>query len=164
MNLLAIAFLLAMAISLALTPGVGLLALKAKVMDVPRGDRHAHERPVPLLGGLAIFVAFAATVFMRVGATGWVMGLLIGSSFIMCVGIIDDVKELKPIPKFLGQAVGAVIMVSMGVRMEFVSNPFGGIIQMGWLSYPFSVVWILSFVNAINLIDGLDGWHRESSA
>lgn len=157
MNLMAIAFFLAMAISLALTPGVGFLALKAKVMDVPRGERHAHERAVPLLGGIAIFVAFAVTVFMRMGVTGWVRGLLAGSSFIMAVGIIDDVKELRPIPKFLGQAVGAVIMVAMGVRMEFVSNPFGGIIQMGWLSYPFSVIWILSFVNAINLIDGLDG-------
>ncbi len=156
MNLILIAFFLATALSLALTPAVGYLARKTGVVDVPRG-RHAHEKPIPLMGGLAIFIAFVATVLMRLGVTGWVLGLILGSSVIMLTGIVDDIFELKPLAKLAGQITGAVVMVAMGVRMEFVSNPFGGIVHLSWLSYPFSVIWILSFVNAINLIDGLDG-------
>jgi UDP-GlcNAc:undecaprenyl-phosphate GlcNAc-1-phosphate transferase len=156
MNLMAIAFFLSTAISLALTPGIGFMAAKAGVVDEPRG-RHAHEKPVPLMGGLAIFIAFVATVLVRLGVNDWVLGLILGSGIIMLTGAIDDIVELKPLAKLAGQIIGAVAMVAMGVRMEFVSNPFGGILHLGWLSYPFSVIWILSFVNAVNLLDGLDG-------
>jgi len=156
LNLMAIGFMLATAISLALTPAVGWLATKAGIVDKPRG-RHIHERPVPLIGGLAIFVAFLATSLMRLELSGWVRGLILGSGFIMAVGVIDDILELRPLVKFAGQLIGATAMVYMGVRMEFISDPLGGMIYLGWLSYPFSVVWILSFVNAVNFLDGLDG-------
>jgi len=156
MNLMSIGFLLATAISLLLTPAVGFVATKAGIVDVPRG-RHIHKKPVPLIGGIAIFLAFIVTVLLRLRVTGWVNGLVLGSGLIMLTGVVDDILELRPLVKLLGQVVGACVMVSMGVRMEFVSNPFGGMLHMGWLSYPFSVVWILSFVNAVNFLDGLDG-------
>lgn len=156
MNLMAIGFLLATAIALLLTPAVGFLATKAGIVDVPRG-RHIHKKPVPLIGGVAIFAAFIVTVLLRLRVTGWVSGLVLGSGIIMLTGIVDDILELKPLVKLLGQVVGACVMVGMGVRMEFISNPLGGMLHMGWLSYPFSVVWILSFVNAVNFLDGLDG-------
>lgn len=156
MNLMAIGFLIATAISLVATPVVGILVTKAGVVDKPRG-RHIHKKPIPLAGGFAIFVAFLSTVLMRLGVSGWVSGLMLGTGIIMAVGVLDDILELKPALKLIGQVVGAVVMVLMGVRMEFVSDPFGGMIHLGWLSYPFSVVWILAFVNAVNFLDGLDG-------
>ena len=92
------------------------------------------------------------------------LGLLIGGAFTVALGIADDRAELKARHKLLGQIAAAVIVLLFGVKIEFVTNPFGGMIYLGLFSIPITVVWIVAFMNVVNFIDGLDGLAAGVSA
>tara|TARA_Y100000590_G_scaffold386315_1_gene459043 strand:- start:795 stop:1598 length:804 start_codon:yes stop_codon:yes gene_type:complete len=93
-----------------------------------------------------------------VSIDGPVLGLLLGASVITGLTLIDDIQELSPRNKLAGQCVAAVIPLAFGMRIEGVSNPFGGILMIPLLlAIPFTVMWIVALMNAVNLADGLDG-------
>jgi UDP-GlcNAc:undecaprenyl-phosphate GlcNAc-1-phosphate transferase len=71
--------------------------------------------------------------------------------------MIDDWRGISPLSKLLGQIAAAVVAVSFGVSVRFVSNPFGGMLSLGYLSIPLTVAWLVAITNALNLVDGLDG-------
>lgn len=156
-----ITVLVAVVISWALTPAVKRLSLKIGAVDVPRDDRRMHDRPIPRMGGLAIFLSFLVVVLLFVPLDKARMGMLIGSIVIVAVGVLDDVISLPAWFKLLFQVVAALIATLLGNRIEVVSNPniFSGNPhwELGILSVPATVIWIVLITNAVNLIDGLDG-------
>lgn len=157
MSSYALAFIEAFVVALVLTPIVRAGALRAGLVYMPN-SRTVHRRPMPVLGGAAIFVGFMAVVLHRVGLGRDVLGLLAGAAVVFAVGVRDDIRELGPLPKFAGQIVAALVAVWLGVRIEFVTNPFGpGMIYLGWWGIPVTLFWILALTNVVNFLDGLDG-------
>ncbi|NLC16080.1 MAG: undecaprenyl/decaprenyl-phosphate alpha-N-acetylglucosaminyl 1-phosphate transferase [Firmicutes bacterium] len=122
-------------------------------------ERSVHRRPVPYLGGAAIYLASIAAVLItgpQDRATK--QALIFGGLFILIIGIIDDLYNLKPWQKVLGQLGSALIVVGLGVDISFLTDPFTGTIRFtGMLAIPLTVLWVISFENVINLSDGLDG-------
>lgn len=155
-----IVFCTALIGSIAITPFIIKLAVKIGAMDVPRDKRRVHKEPKPLIGGLAIFASFVITVLIFLSMTRQLAGILLGSTFIVICGFIDDLKPMKPRMKLVLQVFGAIILVYFGVRIEIVTNPFDtvkGMSDIGWLSVPATIFWIVGVTNAFNIIDGLDG-------
>jgi len=149
-------FICALIISAILTPLVRKLALTMVVLDQP-GERKVHRNPVPLWGGLAIFLAFLFTA--KIFAVGFAEfgGIVVAATVVTVLGLIDDVRPLSAAVKFGGQTLAALILVLMGTKIEFLTNPFGGMIYLGWWGIPLTILWVVSITNMVNLIDGLDG-------
>ncbi|NHM29980.1 glycosyltransferase family 4 protein [Neobacillus terrae] len=140
-----------------LTPLVKKLAFKIGATDKPN-KRKVHQRIMPRLGGLAIYISFLIGIFMIKPLSEYHMPIVLGSLIIILTGIIDDVKEISPKVKLAGQIAAAFIVVFMGeINIEFINLPFGGRIDFGIMSIPITMIWIVGVTNAINLIDGLDG-------
>jgi UDP-GlcNAc:undecaprenyl-phosphate GlcNAc-1-phosphate transferase len=148
-------FLIAVAIAYILTPLVIRLAYGVGALDRPN-QRKVHKKPIPRLGGLAIYLAFVAAILYALPLQE-TKGILISSSLIVALGIIDDLKQLSAKVKLLGQIGAALVLVLFGVRIEWLSNPFNGIFYLHSLSIPVTIFWIVGVTNTVNLIDGLDG-------
>ena len=143
------------------TPIVKFLAERFNVVDIPKDDRRMHKKPMPLMGGLAMFYGFIISIAVFVPMTRQLAGLFIGATIIVVVGIIDDKKNLHPVPKLIFQIVAAIIAVYFGHSIKFFSNPFGDsnlpfVLSSPWVEI-ISVFWIVGLTNAVNFIDGLDG-------
>lgn len=156
-----ILILISTIISLIATPLVKKIAIKINAIDVPRDERRVHKKPVPLLGGLAIYIAFIITLILKKGMLeSSEIGIIIGSTIIVIGGVIDDVKELKPFAKLCFQIAAAICLIASGVSITILTNPFdnlNGLIYINWLYIPFTLIWVVGITNALNLIDGLDG-------
>lgn len=165
-------FLVAALVTIALVPLVKKLAIRLDAIDYPSA-RRVNMLPIPRLGGVAIFGGMAAAlivVFVGMHFFGWMSpfiphddmspnywGVLLGVVVIFGVGVVDDVIDLSPKVKMLGQIVAACIVAASGVLLSSIHNPVGpGYIEFGWLAYPITVFYLVAFANIINLIDGLD--------
>ncbi len=152
-----VAILCAAAVSFAVTPIVRVLAFKIGAVDVPKDNRRMHKKPMPLLGGLSIFlgVTVAGAAFCEI--TPALIAAWFGALIIIVLGILDDIYDLNPFVKLGGQILAACIVVIVGgVRIEHI-NLFGKYIHFEELAIPITIFWIIGMTNAINLIDGLDG-------
>ena len=156
-------FMLAMFVSFVLTPHIKKLAFKIGAVDKP-DNRKVHKRIMPRLGGLAIYIAFMIAVVAGMEMSWDVFSILLGGTVIVALGVADDVYQLPAKVKLLGQIVAAVILVAFDIRIEWVNNPFGGYFYLDMLSIPFTIFWVISFINVVNLIDGLDGLAAGVSA
>ena len=156
-----VALLLAALIAFAATPTVRKLAKKIGAVDVPKDERRMHSKPIPRMGGLAIFFGFVVTALVCVEMTGQIRGMLIGALMIVVLGVLDDKFALPALPKFLVQIAAALVAVYYGNVIQFVSNPNVFSVEPYWdlgvLAIPITVFWIVAITNAVNLIDGLDG-------
>ena len=158
------AFAAAVIVSLLATPAVIKLAKKTGAMDAPNA-RKVHKKPVPRIGGLAIYAGFiSAIIFVAIkfGLDGEqlkeIVGLILSGSLIIALGLIDDYKNLPARVKLLGQIFAATILVLFfGVRIDFVTDPFGGYFYLEWFAIPATIFWLVGLTNTVNLIDGLDG-------
>jgi len=143
------------------TPMVKSLAYKVGAIDVPKDNRRMHKVPIPRLGGLAIFLAFLLSVLIFAEIDRTMKGILLGSVMIVILGVLDDIMALKALPKLLVQIAAAGVAVYHGCVIQFLSNPnvFSGTTywNLGWLSIPVTIIWIVAITNAVNFIDGLDG-------
>ena len=143
------------------TPPVKRFAENVGAIDVPKDERRVHNHPIPRMGGLAIFVGFVLSVLIFVDMSMQVMGLLLGAVIIAVMGALDDILCLNPWIKLGGQFLAALVAIRCGIVFDAISNPgfldAEATIQLGWLSVPFTIVWIVACTNAVNLIDGLDG-------
>lgn len=162
-----ITFVVAAVVSALLTPVARILAFRFKVVSTP-GGRHVHGRVIPRLGGVAIFGAVVATLLglyfagvvhelfdpvqQRLG-----VGLLSGGVLMFGIGLFDDARGARALHKLFGQVVAALFAWGFGFRMDVISLPLLGDFSMGVFSLPVTVLWIVGIINAINLIDGLDG-------
>lgn len=151
-----VAFTIALAVAYFLTPRVKDLAIKVGALDAP-DDRKVHTRPIPRMGGLAIYAAFVLAILASMYVSREIMGLLVGGTVILIVGIIDDLKPLPARVKLLGQIVAAAVLVMFDIRIEWLTNPFGEMLYVEYLSIPLTILWVVGLTNTVNLIDGLDG-------
>ncbi|HHW06276.1 MAG TPA: undecaprenyl/decaprenyl-phosphate alpha-N-acetylglucosaminyl 1-phosphate transferase [Clostridia bacterium] len=139
------------------TPWIKKLAVRWGALDKPNG-RKVHRRVMPRMGGVAMYLSFAAVVLATQPLNNLVLGLLVGATWIIILGILDDIKGLSAKVKLVGQIAGAAILVAFGYRVEFITNPFSdGLLMLGKLAVPLTILWVIGVTNAINLIDGLDG-------
>src|SRR5574344_2891714 len=137
-------------------PYIKKIAIRIGAVDVPRG-RHNHKKVTPKLGGMAMFLAFLLG-YMVFGTHSEMMNaILIGSFIIILFGVMDDIVELGPLTKFIGQLTAACVIVFYGNIFLKDINAFGIYIDFSWFSYPLTIFFILGCINCINLIDGLDG-------
>ena len=161
MNTLFVLAAIAVAISAAATPLVRKIALKLDVIDLPKGKRKIHNKPIPLLGGLAIYFSFVIVMILKSGSLSQhETGILIGATIIVIGGIIDDTFELRPRYKLIFQISAAVVLIFFGVEISSVTNPLPGgydYWNVGWMTVPLTILWVIGITNALNLIDGLDG-------
>lgn len=162
------AFVLSMLVALAVTPLVTRLAHARGWYDVPSGGRKIHSRPIPRIGGIAVVTAFFAPLVGLAIYTNRISGLLyadapmvvalcLGATMIVGLGLYDDLRGANAKQKLIVQALVAFAMWWGGFRMELLGNPFGSTFELGALSLPLTMLWIVGVINALNLIDGLDG-------
>ncbi len=153
-----LAFLAAIGGAFFLTPLVRLAGVRFGALDRPV-ERSVHRQPVPTLGGLAIAGAFAVAVLMAGGPEhAHVMGILAGGAVILLVGVGDDLFNLSPFLKLLGQAAAGGVLLLFGVQIGYLTDPLrGGMFSSGWAGAPLTVLWVVAVINTVNLIDGLDG-------
>jgi UDP-GlcNAc:undecaprenyl-phosphate GlcNAc-1-phosphate transferase len=152
-----LAFVFAGAVAWSLVPTAEAIARRIGAMDVPT-ERSLHEEPTPKLGGLAILVAVLAAGAIWLPENDATRSILAGAAVITLLGVIDDVRELPALPKLLGQVGAALIPVVWGdVRVDVTTLPFIGGFDLGWASYPLTVIGIVAVINIINFIDGVDG-------
>lgn len=154
----AFTFLVALAVTFVLTPVVKDFAIRIGAVDKPDA-RKVHHGLIPRLGGLAIYVGFMVSVIATIGFTYEMVGIMVGATFLIAVGIADDVYSLPPKVKLLGQIIAAAIpVVIFNINIEWIDVPRLGIIYLPEIiSLPLTIFWIIGFVNTVNLIDGLDG-------
>ena len=138
------------------TPFVKKMALHVGAVDLPN-ERKVHKKPMPRLGGLAIYLGFLLG-YMLFGTHSAMMNSILISSFIIVItGVVDDIKPLNASTKFIGQLIAAAIIpIYGGILLQDVSA-FGLYLDFGILAIPFTIFFILGCINCINLIDGLDG-------
>ena len=150
-------FVIALVVSYALTPSVKKLAIKIGAVDRPNA-RKVHTHVIPRLGGLAIYIGFMAAVLFCVPLQHELVGMLLGCTAIVAVGIWDDICNIPAKVKLVGQILAACIPIAFGIQIEWLTNPFGDIIVLPELiAIPVTIFWIIGFTNTVNLIDGLDG-------
>lgn len=163
-------FIFACFLGLIITPWVTRLGIRLKIVDQPE-MRKIHHRPVPRIGGLAIYLAFYGTLLPmlfpsiaerallleRLANEPRLIAVAVGSAVAFGLGLYDDNRGLGPWTKFGIQAVAALIAYWGGIQIQVIQLPKIGLIDFGWIGLPITVFWILLVINAVNLIDGLDG-------
>ena len=166
----ALALLTALVVSFLMTPVVKSFAYKVGAIDVPKDERRMHHKPIPRLGGLAIFAGFMASIllFVDIRLNPQMQSILLGAVIIVVLGVVDDIMALPAKLKFVIQIAAALIPALNGVSIQALSNPNifspNAYWVLNWLSVPITVLWIVGITNAVNLIDGLDGLANGVSA
>lgn len=174
-----VAALVAAFVTAAVTPAVQRWSEKKGAIDQPEA-RRVNKNPIPRAGGVAIYIGFVVAVVLTVTVrhvtpkvqhawTMQVIGILLAITFIAIAGIVDDFKNLKPRAQILAIATAGLILFAFGVRIEGVTNPFGGafgvtynpLIHWHALGYVASaiatVVWVFVVTKTVDAIDGVDG-------
>jgi UDP-GlcNAc:undecaprenyl-phosphate GlcNAc-1-phosphate transferase len=125
-------------------------SLRFGILDVPDGKIKCHKAPIPYLGGVAIYLSFIAPLCLVYPFENMVVWLLLGSTLLLLVGLIDDLNVLTPGRKFFGQIIATLCFLKGGfsLKAEFLSSFFNLFI---------SGFWMLSVINAFNLVDVMDG-------
>lgn len=156
-----LALAVALVVSFLASPIVKNFAYKVGAVDVPKDNRRMHKTPIPRLGGLAIFFGFMVSILLFAEKTPQLKSILLGAVVIVVLGVVDDITPLPAKLKFLVQIAAALIPTLNGVTIKVLSNPNlfsdNPYWNMGMLSIPVTVLWIVAITNAVNLIDGLDG-------
>ena len=159
-----LAFMIALGTALVLTPAVIAFARRTGALDQPDA-RKVHARPIPRIGGIGIYAAFMVSILVQlifVELTPEFMmsliGLMVGGTIIVAIGIIDDYCDLPAKVKLLGQILAAaVLVIGFDVRIDFITDPLGDFIYLELFAIPATIFWIVGLTNTVNLIDGLDG-------
>ena len=161
-----VGFLTAFCLSVGLTYGVREGARHLGLFD-PVDERKLHTRPIPRVGGVAVFAAAAASLLLAAmfvadrhtvfGAPG-LRAVVLGAAAMHLLGLWDDLRPMKARVKLLGQVVIAVAVFFAGVRVHSLALPLVGVVEFGTIAgLLFTVFWLVGITNAFNLIDGLDG-------
>jgi UDP-GlcNAc:undecaprenyl-phosphate GlcNAc-1-phosphate transferase len=139
---------ISLVVAAALTYGVREFAHRTGFVAKPKSDRW-HKRPTAMLGGVAIFVATLSMYSAFVPATPESLIVFGASSFLFFVGLLDDILNIKPYQKLIGQLIGATVLVGLGPRLPITGYELVDI----WIT----VFWLIGITNAINLLDNMDG-------
>src|SRR5687767_14183654 len=139
---------LSMALAIGLTFAVRALAHRVGFVAKPKSDRW-HKRPTAMMGGVAIFLTTLLMYAAFVPKTSESLIIVAASSFLFIVGLLDDILNIKPYQKLIGQLIGAIIIVGLGPRLPLTGYELIDI----WIT----VLWLIGITNAINLLDNMDG-------
>jgi len=147
---LAIAFILSFFITYRLIPLFCKIAFRYGIIDVPDNVIKMHKKPVPYLGGLALYIGFLTSLAVVFSFENYFFLLLVGSTQLLFVGLIDDLMVLSPVQKFAAQVVAVFCFLKSGLYLKthFFSSIWSVII---------SALWCLTIINAFNLVDVMDG-------
>jgi len=143
-------------VSLVLVPICKKVAIHINAMDIPN-ERKVHKKPMPRLGGLAIYLSFLICYMFFGTMTTQMLSIIIASFVIILFGIIDDINPLKARYKFIGQLIAACIVIFYGqiaLKDVYIFNYY---INFGELAPYLTIFFITGCINAINFIDGIDG-------
>ena len=143
-----VTFFFSLVVSLVLTPIVRKAMLKLGILDMPSESRW-HRQPVALMGGIAIFISFALVALLRVELKREILVILFGGGIIFVLGLLDDLFGTHPRVKFLVQAIVAFGVAYLGVASK--------ILPYSWLNILLTVFWMVGLMNAINMLDNMDG-------
>ncbi|MDI6781899.1 MAG: MraY family glycosyltransferase [bacterium] len=152
-----LSFILGLIFCFCFVPLAKYIGLKLNIMDIPN-HRKVHADPTPCSGGIAIYLAFFLSLIVMLLFTNIcepiknIGSLFICSTILLGLGIYDDKWILKPVVKLMWQIVVVFIAISLGLRIDT-----HGSFQLGLLTIPINLLWFLVFINAVNLIDGIDG-------
>jgi UDP-GlcNAc:undecaprenyl-phosphate GlcNAc-1-phosphate transferase len=153
-------FISALLICGALTPLMKKLAIKFSIVDKPSQSHKTHIDPVPYLGGLAIMVTIwlvtlCGSLFIQIDRSSFeiLLSIILPATLIGLIGLWDDVKNLRPFPRFVAQSVGGVFTASLIVSTNTIGSPTGN----NALDFFITVFWIVGVTNSVNFFDNLDG-------
>ncbi|MFA6028142.1 MAG: MraY family glycosyltransferase [Patescibacteria group bacterium] len=178
-----IPFILAFALSAFFSFVLMKVAAYLNIVDDPqkRPERKIHQKPMPLLGGLAIFLSFnLAVLFSYADLTGgylltkYLWGIFFGGLVLMIGGILDDKWDLKPKWQIIFPILSAITVVASGVGIEYITNPLGGIFYLNQINFTlftlgdlpykitlladlFTIIWMMGMMYTTKILDGLDG-------
>jgi len=148
--ILILSFVLSLLLSLYGTPVTQKVANRYQILDYPDGKLKKQKEPIPYMGGVIIYFAFISPAGLLFQFNKELLGILFASSILLVVGLFDDLKALTPGIKFLFQIVATYILIKSGIYINLTILP-------PWLNSFLSFVWILSIINAFNIIDIMDG-------
>jgi UDP-GlcNAc:undecaprenyl-phosphate GlcNAc-1-phosphate transferase len=120
------------------------------VLDHPDGGLKRQRESVPYLGGIAVYLAFIVTLSILYELDAYLLGLLLGGTMMVMLGLFDDMKVLPPGLKLAGQALAAWVLIRSGISIQLEFLP-------EWLRYGATVLWLVAVTNAVNIIDVADG-------
>ena len=143
-------------VSLVSVPIAKKIAAHVGALDIPN-DRKVHKKPMPRMGGLAIYFAFLVGYILFGQISSKMISILIGSFIILITGIVDDIKPIDAKVKIIGQFLAAIVVVFYGEILLKDISAFGIYLDFGIFSYPVTIIFIVACINCMNLIDGLDG-------
>jgi len=150
MTLLILTFCLAVALAMYGVPIAREAALKYGIVDAPDGRLKHQKDPVPYFGGLAIYLAFLMSLVFTFEFRHDVLGIILGGTIVVMLGLIDDFGVLTPWTKLTGQLLAVFVLIKSGIRIEIAAFP-------EWLDLFLTIVWMVGLINAFNLLDIMDG-------
>ena len=149
-------FVVALALALALTPLAIAASRRLGFVRAPRDDRDIHQRPVPYLGGLALFFAFGGGLNWFQPGRHW--GLVAVCGACVVIFAIDDRWNLSAWTKTAADvALALVAILALGYQITFFTVPHFGTVHLAWLAIPITLLWLLGMINTVNFLDGIDG-------
>jgi UDP-GlcNAc:undecaprenyl-phosphate GlcNAc-1-phosphate transferase len=157
--------LIAALASITLIPYVIHVAVGRELYDIPDATRRIHTRPVPRLGGVAIFIATALGLLaapllgeeLSPERLNFFTSILLGGGILFSAGLVDDLRGLRPAAKLAAQCAAAVVVFLYGQQIQVLNLEPLATISLGWLSLPVTVLWVVGVTNAFNIIDNMDG-------
>lgn len=150
-------FLLSFILSYLITPLIIKFSENKKIGISHPDHRKIHKKPVSQIGGIAIYISFLIAILIFTKFERQLFTIIFSASIVFLLGLKDDLKEIPAIIKLVVQIISAILLIISGVKINFLSNPFGEIIYLGIFSIPVTLLWIVGIINALNFIDGLDG-------
>ena len=150
MILFTLTFSLALLLSLYGVPIARQAALKYGIVDAPDGQLKHQREPVPYFGGLAIYLAFLMSLAFTFEFRHDVLGIVLGGTIVVMLGLIDDFGVLTPWTKLAGQLLAVFVLIKSGIRIEIAALP-------DWVDLTLTVLWMVGLINAFNLLDIMDG-------
>jgi UDP-GlcNAc:undecaprenyl-phosphate GlcNAc-1-phosphate transferase len=141
-----------------LTPRIRKIAIKRKIFDTPDSAHKSHKEPVPYLGGVAIIIGVVGITFIATLASNpdlivLVAGVLLPSLFLGAIGLIDDLINLSPWPRFIAQSLVGIAVAITLIKTDTVGSPTGS----RALDIAITVLFIVGLSNSVNFFDNVDG-------
>ncbi len=143
-------FVLALVVALYFVPVMRKAAIKWGVVDKPDGRLKTQREPVAYLGGIGVYVAFLLALSFVFEFSPQVLGLLLGGTIMLVIGLVDDFGVLLPYQKLAGQALATFVLIKAGIYIKIEFLPI-------WVTIPMTFLWMLGVINAVNIIDIMDG-------
>ena len=142
---------LAAIISLGIAPLAQFLARRAKLVDIPNREPHKqHQLAVPIAGGIILIITVSAlSIWQNLWDSLTVRALLVSSILLFFFGFWDDVKGLTPLIKLIGQILGALLLIALGVQVRMLPQ--------NWINIAITLLWVVGITNAYNFVDSMDG-------